>query len=109
MQSPNVGVTSATEANLRFRLLEPNPNPFRSTVRLNYEVPAASDLALRIYDRTGRVVAVPVNGRVEPGRYNLTWRAVDNAGRSIAPGVYFCRLLNTSTGASSVRKVTLVR
>ena len=109
MQSPDVGVAEATERKLRFRLLEPTPNPFRSTVGLSYEVPAVANIALRIYDRTGRIVSVPVNGRVEPGRYNMAWRATDGAGRPVAPGVYFCRLLNADTGASSVRKITLVR
>jgi hypothetical protein len=109
MQSPDVGVSGAAEAKLRFRLLEPTPNPFRSAVGLSYEIPAASNIALKVYDRSGRVVAVPVSGRVAPGRYKLAWHATDRAGRSVAPGVYFCRLLNADTGASSVRKVTLVR
>jgi hypothetical protein len=109
MQSPDVGVSGAAEAKLRFRLLEPTPNPFRSAVGLSYEIPAASNIALKVYDRSGRVVAVPVSGRVAPGRYDLAWHATDRAGRSVAPGVYFCRLLNVDTGASSVRKVTLVR
>ena len=109
MQSPDVGVAEATERKLRFRLLEPTPNPFRSTVGLSYEVPAAANIALRIYDRTGRIVSVPVNSRVEPGRYSLAWHATDGTGRPVAPGVYFCRLLNADTGASSVRKITLVR
>jgi hypothetical protein len=109
MQSPDVGVTEAIEHKLRFRLLEPTPNPFRSTARLSYEIPTAAKIALTVYDRTGRIVAVPVNSRVEPGRYNLTWRATDAAGRPVAPGVYFVRLLNADTGVSSVRKITLVR
>jgi hypothetical protein len=53
-------------------------------------------------------VAVPVNSRIEPGRCNLAWHATDREGRPVAPGVYFVRLLNADTGASSVRKVTLV-
>jgi len=46
---------------------------------------------------------------VPPGRYGLTWHATNSEGRALAPGVYFCRLLNLGTGASSVRRITLVR
>jgi hypothetical protein len=108
-QSPNVGVSGAAGTQLRFRLLEPMPNPFRSAVRLSYEIPAASRVALRIYDRSGRLVAVPVNGQIAPGRYNLAWHATDRQGNAVAPGVYFCRLLNIDSGAWSVQKLTLVR
>ena len=109
MQSPNVGVAGAAGEQLRFRLLEPKPNPFRSAARLNYEIPTASRIALRIYDRSGRLVAVPASGQVGPGRYSLSWHATDGEGRPVAPGVYFCRLLNFDSGASSVQKLTLVR
>jgi len=78
-------------------------------VRLNYEIATTSRIALRIYDRSGRLVAVPTNGKVSPGQHSLTWRATDGAGRPVAPGVYFCRLLNFDSGASSVQKLTLVR
>lgn len=109
MQSPNTSVAGAAGTQLRFRLLEPAPNPFRSAARLSYEVPTASRIALKIYDRSGRLAAVPVSGQVEPGRYSLTWHATDREGRPVAPGVYFCRLLNIDSGASSVQKLTLVR
>jgi hypothetical protein len=109
VQSPNVGTSGAAGTQLRFRLLEPTPNPFRSTVGLHYEVPAASRIALKVYDRSGRLVDVPVSGQVAPGRYSLAWHATDREGRPVAPGVYFCRLLNIDSGASSVQKLTLVR
>ncbi len=109
MQSPNVGVAGAAGAQLKFRLLEPTPNPFRSAARLNYEIPVASRIALKVYDRTGRLVAVPVSGLVQPGRYSLSWHATDREGRSVAPGVYFARLVNCDTGKSAVQKLTLVR
>ena len=108
MQSPNVGTSGATGTQLRFRLLKPTPNPFRTAARLSYEIPAAARIALKIYDRSGRLVAVPVSGMVQPGRYNLSWRATDREGRTVAPGVYFCRLQNLDSGASSVQKLTLV-
>jgi len=47
--------------------------------------------------------------QLAPGRYNLVWRATDGEGRPVAPGAYFCRLLNFDSGASSVQKLTLVR
>jgi WD40 repeat protein len=109
MQSPNVGVAGTAGTQLKFRLLEPMPNPFRSAARLSYEIPAAARIALKVYDRSGRLVAVPVSGLVQPGRYNLSWHATDREGRTVAPGVYFCRLLNLDSGVSSVQKLTLVR
>ena len=109
MQSPSSGISSATNCGLRFRLSEPTPNPFRTVVRFGYEVPTVSRITLKVYDRTGRLVAVPVSGRTEPGRYDLSWHAAGSDGREVTPGVYFCRLLNADTGISSVRKATLVR
>jgi hypothetical protein len=90
-------------------MLTAEPNPFRSAARLSYEIPVAARIALNVYDRSGRLVAVLVSGQVTPGRYNLTWHATDREGRPVAPGVYFCRLLNLDSGASWVQKLTLVR
>jgi hypothetical protein len=110
MQDPNVGVNGAGALpGRKFRLLVPQPNPFQRTVQLSYEVPAAAAIALKVYDRAGRLVAVPVSGAVQPGCYRLKWNARDIAGRPLAPGIYFARLLNADTGSSSVQKLTLVR
>jgi hypothetical protein len=55
------------------------------------------------------VVAVPVSVQVEPGRYDLTWHATGRDGRTVAPGVYFCRLFNFDAGEASTQKLTLMR
>jgi WD40 repeat protein len=109
MQDPNVGVAGQAAERLRFRLLAPQPNPFQVSTRLCYEVPAQARIALKIYDRTGRLVATPVSGTAKPGRYAVVWNAKDDSGTPLAPGVYFGRLLNADSGVSSVRKLTLVR
>ena len=75
----------------------PSPNPFwRSTV-LAFDVAHAGDVVLRLYDAGGRRVRTLVQHHLGAGRHEATWNSLDDAGRPLASGVYFCRL---SAGAA---------
>jgi hypothetical protein len=45
------------------------PNPFRQSVRINYEVPEQGRVLITIYDQKGRLLSLPVNADRRPGRY----------------------------------------
>jgi hypothetical protein len=75
------------------RLYAPQPNPFRNALALRYSLTAAAHASLSIHDLAGRRVRVLVNAQQKPGRYSLRWDGRDQAGRSLANGVYFCRLV----------------
>ena len=109
-QSPDVGIIgSGSVAPLRFGLTGAFPNPFGRATALEYELPVAAKVEIGIYDGTGRRVARPLDATAEPGRHRLTWNGMGSDGVPLAPGIYFARLRNSGTGATSVLKVALVR
>lgn len=73
------------------------PNPFNPRTTIGYELPAASQVTLRIYDVLGRRVATLVERDQEAGYHEATWEA----GR-FASGLYLYRL---DVNGASVRTV----
>jgi beta-glucosidase len=71
----------------RFLLADNYPNPFNPTTMVNFELPAASDVRLAVYDILGREEAVLVNERRTAGKYSVRFDATD-----LPSGVYFYRL-----------------
>ena len=101
--------TAGRELPKEFALLQNYPNPFNPATVIEYQLPVASRVILRIYDPIGRQVAVPVNGSEEAGFKSVVWN-----GTGLASGVYFYRLEATGSSEHSrsfiqVRKMLLVR
>ena len=92
----------------RLRWLESAPNPFMSTVRLVYEVPAPGGLVrVRIFDTAGRLVAQPFSGDRAQGRWLTVWSGRDRSGRRAGAGIYLAEV--QMGGQSAVRRVALTR
>jgi hypothetical protein len=68
------------------------PNPFNPSTEISYYLPASADVLLEVYDVTGKRVATLERGRREKGLHVVTWRGMDDAGRSAQSGIYFYRL-----------------
>jgi hypothetical protein len=83
------------------------PNPFNPRTTIEFELAETGAIELAIYDVGGRLVRVMDSGTRSAGRYQATWDGLDNAGRAVPTGTYFCRL-NTPQG-SQTRKLTLAR
>lgn len=101
-QSTDLG-TEESPAPLRaLRLFAPQPNPFTRQLALNYEIPFAAPVELKLYDASGRAVATLAHGIHKPGRHTATWNA--DAGE-LSAGLYFARLTLLSTGTTRVQKI----
>jgi hypothetical protein len=83
------------------------PNPFNPQTSLSYSLPKTARTRLAIYNSAGEQVAILVDRDQSPGRYTVRWDGRDGLGKSVASGIYFCRL---EAGAESrVQKLVLVR
>jgi hypothetical protein len=83
------------------------PNPFRTTLHLNWAMAGPGHVDLRVLDVAGRTVRNLYRGTMAGGRHAFRWDGADNAGRRVAHGIYFLRL---DTGSERLtRAAVLVR
>ena len=90
-----------------FGLSQNYPNPFNSATVIEYQIPAAERVRLRIYNLSGQVVTDLVDEALTAGTYQTQWDARDDAGYPVASGVYLYRLQAGDRVLS--RKLVLVR
>lgn len=88
-------------------LLAPYPNPAPSSSTMSFSTPHSADVDLKIIDVRGRLVKHITTGRYDSGVHQFLWNGKDEQGRSLASGVYFCRL--KTGGKVQQQRVTLVR
>ena len=88
--------------------LHPNhPNPFNPSTTIRYELAAAADVRLRVYDAAGRLVRTLVDAREGAGAHDVIFDGRDDAGHPVASGVYFYRL--EAGTATQTRKMVLLK
>jgi hypothetical protein len=73
------------------------PNPFNPSTQMQFDLPEASFVSLKVYDVLGREVAELVEGAREAGRYTTVWSA-----GAFASGVYVARF-TASDGTGRLR------
>ena len=83
------------------------PNPFNPQTWIDFSLPSAQTVSLRIYDERGRLVRTLVDGLAAEGDNQVLWDGKDNSGRGVASGVYHY-VLKSSSGDLR-HKMTLIR
>jgi hypothetical protein len=101
-EAPQTGVSEPDVSTLttNLRPLAVAPNPFTGCTRILWQLAADARVDLKIYDAAGRVRRTLASGAYRAGSYALDWNGADDAGRSLAYGIYFVRL---ATPARTVR------
>jgi hypothetical protein len=79
------------------------PNPFNPETTLEFALPAATELRLRIFDLRGALVAEPAAGIYPAGVHQLSWSA-----GNLSSGMYFA-VLQTTGGTRITRKLMLLK
>jgi hypothetical protein len=68
-------------------LVEAYPNPFSGSTTIRYEVATPGYVDVRVFDVSGRQVAVLAQGPHQQGTYSVSWDT-----GALPQGAYFCRL-----------------
>ncbi len=71
-----------------FLLSQNYPNPFNPITTIQYEIPKATNVSIKIYDVLGREIATLINNNYQqPGKYKIEWNAKD-----YSSGIYFYQI-----------------
>jgi hypothetical protein len=88
------GIRQTGELALNYELSANYPNPFNPSTKLSFSIPRGENVFLQIFDSHGRLVSTIVNGtHMNPGSYEFTWDAANNAVMPLSSGTYYVRLV----------------
>lgn len=101
--TPDLGTDDPLLLPTEFALYQNYPNPFNPTTKIDFDLPTASQVSLKLYNVQGQLVREIVNGQAfTPGRHTVELNATE-----LATGVYVYRL-EASTFRSD-RKLLLMK
>jgi len=83
------------------------PNPFNPKTTIRYSLDAAGPVSLRIFNSAGRLVRTLEEGIAIAGEHQVVWNGLDDAGHSVASGVYHYQL--DANERSVTRKMLLLK
>jgi hypothetical protein len=76
-----------------FSLAQNYPNPFNPSTKIQYALPKPTEVRLTIFNAFGQKVRTLIDGeKKEPGTFAVEWDGRNDAGQSVATGVYFYKL-----------------
>ena len=78
------------------------PNPFNPTTTINFQLPEASKVTLKIYNTLGQEVATLLDTRMQAGYHSVTWNA-----SNVPSGLYLYRF--TAGSYTKVGRMLLLK
>ncbi len=101
--SPVIGIQNVSaEVPERFSLGQNYPNPFNPMTNVKIQMPKSGFVSLKVFDITGKEVAVLVNQELNAGVYNVDFDA-----SNLSSGTYFYRM--ETAGFKDVKKMVVVK
>jgi hypothetical protein len=89
-------------------LVQNYPNPFNPTTTIKYTIKEQAHVSLKIYNVAGQLVKTLVNEVKRPENVRpIEWRGINNAGESVASGVYFYKL--ATKNFTQTKKMVLLK
>ncbi len=102
-----VGSSETAGLPKRFSFAMAGPNPARSTAAFTLALPSKTRVSVKVYDMTGRQVAVLAQGEKEAGIYTLFWNGRSESGTNVGKGIYIVRA--TAGNLASSLKIIWLR
>jgi hypothetical protein len=90
-----------------FDLSQNYPNPFNPATTIQFQVPKASDVTIKIYDMLGQEVRSLFAAQVQAGKYSVNWDGLNNSGSKMSSGTYIYRM--TANEFVDVKEMILLK
>ena len=90
-----------------FKLMQNFPNPFNPATTIEYSVPTKCQVSIEVFNILGQNVRTLVNETKAAGNYRTEWNGSDEAGKTVATGVYFYRL--RSGDVTHTKKMVMIK
>jgi hypothetical protein len=100
-------VDSPTSQRIRIAC-SPNPIPCSGRTSVHFSLPGEDRVRLDVYDVSGRLVRVLLDGLARPGNHMVDWQGINSRGEPVPTGIYFVRL-RTAGGYEAREQLVLVR
>jgi hypothetical protein len=75
-----------------FELFQNYPNPFNPSTTIEYQVPEAGNVEIKIFSINGELVKNFKSENVSAGQYSVVWDGKNDAGISVTSGMYIYRV-----------------
>jgi FlgD Ig-like domain/FG-GAP repeat len=98
---------NAAEIPATYALHQNHPNPFNPTTTIQFDLPQAGAVTLKIYNSVGQLVRTLVSGDYEAGAHKVVWNARNDSGVQVASGVYLA--VFKAGEVQQVRRVMLMK
>ncbi|MBK6773775.1 MAG: T9SS type A sorting domain-containing protein [Ignavibacteria bacterium] len=85
-----------------FSLSQNYPNPFNPATKIGFAIPKEGNVALTVYDNSGKLVSTLVSGFKTAGYYTVDFNA-----SNLSSGIYFYKIVYS--GQSKVMKMSVVK
>jgi len=89
------------------KLLGVYPNPFNPAAFVNYQLETPASVEFNVYNNKGQRVRSYMRQHDQAGTFNLMFNGLDEAGKALASGVYYCRM--TCGRYTSITKLVLLK
>lgn len=85
-------VNNKEELPSEFALRQNYPNPFNPTTTINYALPKASYVTLKIYNMLGQEVKTLISKEMKAGAHSVNWAGDNNYGQKVTSGTYIYQI-----------------
>lgn len=97
-------ISSSVNSANNFELKQNYPNPFNPATVISFQLPAAGEITLKVFDTNGKEIAELINEKKNAGSYSVTF----DAGKYNLPsGIYFYKL--STEDFSETKRMILVK
>ncbi|MCI0330161.1 MAG: T9SS type A sorting domain-containing protein [candidate division Zixibacteria bacterium] len=76
------------------------PNPFNPSTQIDYALPEAVPVELKVYNLLGQEVKTLVNHEQAAGDHRVVWDGTDASGNGVSSGIYFYKLTTPASVAT---------